>query len=130
MTGEALNISIAGQDAEAAAAEVSRIFSQEFNMPISRQGHNTPQSAQQTKSVDWVAIAAIILALPGAALATKDLTDRFTKQKKLEETLTKIKKVVKTRKVRIKVILKNGTVKEIEKVTTTEILDQFSPPGS
>lgn len=118
-----LQITLHQDDPEQLAA-LKQILEEELDTQVS-QTKQTASKGAQTKSPDWAGVTALVLAVPGAALAIKDLTDRLNKKKKVEKALQRIKKKVKTTQVKVSITYPDGRTKTVEKSTTTEILDQY-----
>lgn len=120
---QALRITLHPDDAEQLAV-LKQILEEELEANVTI---TTPTASgeAQTKSPDWAAVAALALAVPGAALAIKDLTDRLRRKKQVDQALERVRKEVKTTTNRVIFTYPDGTVKTVEQVTTTEILDHY-----
>ena len=126
MNGKELVLIVTGQDAAIACEEIQKIISEEFGQEIPIRKESPSSFTEQTKSLDPIAVAALVLAIPAAMLTSLQLADRLEKNKQLEQTINKIeKKVLKSKQVSIKVKLPDGTIKEITTIDTVETLDYF-----
>ncbi len=128
--GNGLRFMIDGKDAEAAAVEIKEIFRETFGEEI----HIIPKSESRpngAKSAEVLALAAIILAIPGAVLAVADIIGRLKKKKKLDQALTTVReRVITKREVTVKVIYPDGMVKHIQAVDTMNVIEMLSENGN
>lgn len=120
---------VQGADAALAADEIKKIIREELGFE-SRITPAPRQQADDIKMIDpatGVALAALILAIPGTVLAVLDIKDRLSQKKKLDAALTEIdQKVIRKHKVAVKVIYPDGTVKETRVVDTVELLERVN----
>lgn len=76
-----LRLHLEGGDAEAAAAEIAALMEASFGRRPERA--RAGRSDGEGDKADPVAVAALVLAIPGAALATMDLAERVRLREKL-----------------------------------------------
>lgn len=117
---------IEGPDAGQAADELAEIFQAEFAHQPERRLPETGGQDPLTKT-DPLAVAAIILAIPSAVLATIDLISRLQKKEKLDRVLAQSHKIEKKhRGLQIRIITPRGTSIELSKTNSAEVLDLAS----
>lgn len=118
---------IAGPDAESGASEIQAIIRQElgYDPPILA-GKETDYS-DRTKGIDPIALAGLLLAIPGTILAVMELAGRLKKKQQLDNVLMKIRQqVVQKKRLTVKIMDPNGMIKEIDSIESSEILDYYT----
>ncbi len=135
MTNKEIGFIISGKEANEAAEEIKRIVQDELNITVQSRINKDNRQDGQSRAIDPstvgaldpVAIGALILAIPAAALAVADLIKKTKNRKKLEQTFEKIQKqVVQKRQITIKIQYPDGMIKEISSVDTVEIMEGLS----
>lgn len=116
---------IEGPDAGQAADELAEIFQAEFAHQPERRLPETGGQDPLTKT-DPLAVAAIILAIPSAVLATIDLISRLQKKEKLDRVLAQSHKIEKTSRAANPDHHPRGTSIELSKTNSAEVLDLAS----
>jgi hypothetical protein len=121
MTDE-LNLVLRGEGAEAAAAELERALSagEEAIALARRETEALPEAAR--KALDPVSLAALILAIPSAALATWDLADRIRKRKRAQRLLDAARRLRIEKRVETYVVTLEGP-KGLDEVSADELLE-------
>ena len=84
MPDSELELCLKGPDAERLAAELSDFMAAELGVRPRRSAAAKPPADAVMRSVDPVAVAGLILSIPGAVLATADLAERLEVKKKVD----------------------------------------------
>ena len=129
MSKQGIQFIVSGHEAQDASGDIRRILKEELNYDAPVQQEQG--AGEHTKAFDPLAVAGLMLALPGAVLAAMDVKDRIQarmrKKQKLEETLERInREVTQKRETTVKIRYPDGTVKEITTVESTELLNQLN----
>jgi hypothetical protein len=85
-----LRLYLEGAAAEQAAREIEDFFAQEFGHPPVRVAPEV--QTDRGKKADPVAVAALILTIPSAILATLDLAERIQLRKKLRRLIDLVRR--------------------------------------
>lgn len=107
----------AKEAAEAIKKEVEQILPIKTTITTDRQN----SGSEPTKDVDPIALAALIISIPGAILTTADLAKRISNRKKVDQILDKTRIISEKTETTIKTIYPDGTVKEIHQADAVEI---------
>lgn len=78
-----LEFHLQGSQADATAAALERFFAETFGANARREVLQAPAAGEGEKAVDPVAVAALILSIPGALLAAMDLAERLQLKEKV-----------------------------------------------
>ncbi len=88
MTQNNFKLHIEGPDAEEAAKKMSELIENEFGQKPVRitpeQREIIPDQGDDVAKIDPAAIAALILTIPSALLAVRDLSERFRKKESVD----------------------------------------------
>ena len=106
------------------ANEIKEIIEDEFETQLEIFHTVKCGSGEVVKEIDPFATATLIISIPAAILASKDLLERITKKKKFEKILKEYKRIIKEKKeVNIKITCPDGITKEISQVNSSEIIE-------
>ncbi len=118
-----LRIVVDGDDAERAANELSAILAEgESSAVIARSPVSALPPVATRKVVDPISLAAMVLAIPGAVLATADLADRIRKRRKAERLVAAARRLQHER-VTVSVIAPNGVLRPMEGLEADTVLE-------
>jgi len=128
MNTNEIRLIIEGEDATLAAEEMEKIFKANLGDGVCARPFKAPASDLTVKSTDPLTLAAFVLSIPGVLLTVVQLADRFKKKTQLDQSMEKVRtQVLGKREVSVKMVLPDGTVKEIRQVDTLEILNACNP---
>jgi hypothetical protein len=123
---------VEGKDAKSCTDEIKAIFKEEFDIEpeiLADKPFNQKNGIKLT-GVEIVAVAALLLAIPGALLAVSDLIDKIRKKEKLDRSIKRIQKdIVERHEVTVKIIYPDGTIKLLNRVDTNEMFELSSKEG-
>ena len=128
MTENNFQLRVEGPDSEKTAQALSDFLEKEFDYRPNLLSKKQSQldEADQTK-VDPVAIGALILALPGAILATVDLIERMKKKKKIDRLIEFTQQKAKANPgINISIVTPKGISIRLDVAESSQILDAFS----
>ena len=124
MNKKEISLIINGKDANAASDEIKKILKDEFGYDVQITAEKEHYPGERTRSVDPVAVGALILAIPATILTVLQLKDRLSKKEQLDRAFEKIdKQVVRKKEIPLRIQYPDGMIKEISAVDTVEILD-------
>ncbi|MBI3269774.1 MAG: hypothetical protein HYZ53_12180 [Planctomycetes bacterium] len=116
---------IQGEDAEAVAGELSEQIRGLFGeSPARSSGGVSPGAAREGgKGVDPVAVAALVLSIPGAILATMDLAQRLQAAERVRKLIAWAKERLPRAKAKIDFLPPAGGAQPLQAVDAGAILD-------
>ena len=127
MENQELNFIITGKDANIAVEEIQKIIKEELDVEASIKAQTKAENPDDKKSVELLAIAAFVLAIPGSVLAVMQIIDRIKKKKQIDKALDRIQKeVVHKKQVSVSIQFKDGIIKNIESTTSSEIIESHN----
>jgi hypothetical protein len=102
-----LELLLSGADPEGAAHDLSAALA-DTDVQLSPRPLDA-QTAAHYKSIDPVAVAALLVSIPGAILATMDVVDRLTKRRRAKTLIDTAKRIRTERGVEIMALTPTGT---------------------
>ena len=118
-----LQFQIQGRNAEMIAQKVSAILAKEFKVQPELSSSNRPIEKDR-RTVDPVALAALIVSIPSAVLAALDVLERMKKKGKIEKALEKIGELMQDfPDAAIQLKAPDGTLLKVEKSNATKLID-------
>ena len=87
-----------------------------------------PQPNRDERSVDPVALSALILSLPSVAMATLDLADRIRKRRRADELIQHARALAE-RRIALRVLARRGAV-DLSTLTSDQLLELLGDEGS
>jgi hypothetical protein len=112
-------LNVSGPEAEKKAGELVDFIENEFAFkPVCRKPGSGRRSTGY-RSVDPLAIAAFVVAVPSALVATIDLVERRKKKEKLDRLL----QWLKDKNVQVTITTPNGTTLQLDAVKSADFLD-------
>lgn len=119
-----LRLVISGQRAAEAAHELQEVLG--TDVPIER---TTPSALSEVerKAIDPISLAALILAIPGAVLATVDLADRIAKRRRAKALVDTAQRLRREKQVEV-YITRIDTPKALADLSPDEVL-ALAPNG-
>jgi hypothetical protein len=124
MTERSFKLCIEGPEAEERAKELSSFIEKEFGERPVQQSKEKLQQRERFRSVDPLALAAIVLAVPSALLAATDLVARMKKKGKIDALIQWAKE--QRHEGSVTIIAPDGTAVHLHKTNSGEILDAAS----
>ena len=118
-----IQFQIQAHDAEVIAQKISAILAEELRAQPEVSSASRPRR-EGSRAVDPVALAALIVSIPSAVLATLDILERMKKKREIEKALEKISEL--THEYPDAAILLNapdGTLLRIEKSSAAKLID-------
>ncbi len=127
MENNGLILTISGTDAASTAEKVKTIFNNGLGANLKIKSSKTRRVFGK-KTAEPAADKVFILAVPGSFLTCKDLLERLNKKRQLDEILHPIQKLVKSRVAKVKITYPDGTVKKINSVSSTSLIESMDMP--
>jgi len=112
-------LNVSGPEAEENAGELVEFVEKEFDCKPVCLKTGIGENRRGYRSVDPVAIAAFIVAVPSAVLATIDLVERRKKKEKVDRLL----QWLQDKKVNITITTPNGTTMQLDAADSADILN-------
>jgi hypothetical protein len=119
MMASDFKFNIAGPGAEEIAKELADNIEKEFGRRPESLSAESSSLRGITRSIDPVALAAIIVAVPSAILATADLVARMKKKDKMDKLLDWLN----DKKVNVTITSPDGTTIKLDAAGSKNILD-------
>jgi len=119
----AISFAFSGDDAAVAADEFKAVCAQlepDLNVTVARSSAAPSEAGR--KSIDPVAVGALIAAIPPALLAIADLADRIKKRRAAQKLIDDAKHLQSTKKVQIHLLVENVAT-PLEKVTADILIE-------
>ena len=122
-----VRIVISGTHAQAAAARLTPLLNEghEAGLVTHIAASDVPETAR--KVIDPLALAAVILAVPGAVLAVGDIADRIRKRRKAEALIEQSKQLTIQYNVQIMIVSPGGETLTLEQLTPDRLLEVGEP---
>ena len=115
---------VEGSDASEVARALEDHFEQEFGARPKRRSAPQPRPAPgQPERGDPVAVAALILSIPAAVLATMDLAERVQLKAKIERLVVFMREELKGRSGSVVLEVPSGRRLKIDQASAAEIMD-------
>lgn len=119
-----LELVLAGQDASKAAEALEAVLTRETDLRPERRTARPNAANGPEKTVDPLAAAALILAVPAAILACVDLADRLRKRPKAEELIRTLNALTNNGDLSITITInQNGVPKPAQSLTPDQLLE-------
>ena len=119
-----LELRVEGPDAERIAAELAQVLEAELGTRPQRSSPGAPPSPALTRGTDPLAVAAIVLAVPGALLAATDLAQRLELKAKIDRLLAWVRgKVPEGTPNRIEVVDEDGRARRLDQAGAEEVME-------
>jgi hypothetical protein len=118
-----LEVHFTGESARASAEAFSSLFRELFDAEPKELPSGKIQTSEPTRSVDPLAAAAVVLALPGAVLATMDLAQRLQLGEQLARFKTRLADETRHHQTRTRLVNWNGLVYDFDKLEPHELID-------
>jgi len=115
-----LRFLIDGPDGEADAKELRRDLQEILGAAAVSESLPPPEPGE--RATDPIAVAGLILAIPGAILAVMDLAERLRLKQKLEQLIARIKERRALRPGRTTLLLEDGRRVALDEVEPEELL--------
>ncbi len=123
MTDSSLRLYVDGPDAERLAGELSQVIEREFDARPRRE-LPSPPGAGAARGGDPVALAALVLAIPGAILAAADLAQRIKLREKVDRLIAWAKeKAGAGTPNRVEIIDAEGRAKRLDEAEVAEVIE-------
>jgi hypothetical protein len=117
-----IRLLVAGANPGPAAADVAAAV-QEFAPGTEITTQPVAEADDEVRrAVDPIALASLILAIPGAILAVLSLADRIRKRRDAQTLLDQVKRIEVTHRVRVYVISEQGS-KSLDQMNADQLLD-------
>ena len=118
-----LRLLITGNDADAAVVVRALQPDVEVSIQPARLADGTVR-----RSLDPIALAGLIVAIPGAVLAVTDLADRIRKRRRAKTLIGTIKTIEVEKRVRVDLVTDQGS-RALESISVDELLDLIDGSG-
>jgi hypothetical protein len=120
-----VELRISGPDAEALAAELAALVDDEFGTrPPVRPIRSSAPPGEVMRSADPVAVAALVLAVPGALLAASDLARRMEVSQKIGRLLEWARrKTPESTSNRLEIVDGDGRARRLDRVDSAEVIE-------
>jgi hypothetical protein len=118
-----LRIVIDGDDAEHVADELSAILAEGEPSGTIARSVTASLPDPTRKLIDPVALAGVILAIPGSVLAAMDIVDRLRKRGKAEQLVVAAKRLRRGNRVSISISAADGTTRSLDQLQADTILE-------
>ncbi len=126
MSAPEIEFHVTGPDARRLADEFAELMAAELGTRPrpSSEGDSRPSEPVRCRGADPVAVAALILAVPGAALAAADLAQRLELKQKLDRLLAWARdKLADDSQNRIEVVVPQGKTLELDRADSAEMIE-------
>jgi hypothetical protein len=118
-----LRIVVDGEDAEDAADELSAILADgEITGAVSRSSADSVPDPRR-KSIDLVALTAVILAIPGAVLSALDIVDHVRKRKKVTKLVDAAGRLRHEKRVSIFLVTPDGAKRSLDQLSADAVME-------
>ncbi len=123
-----VRIHIDGQEAEACAGEIAEFLNQNL---AARVAATAPEAAEATdrKATDPVAVAALILSIPSALLAARDLAERIELRKKITKLIDLARRLRRERQAVAWLETPSG-LRDLDAMSPDEVLELAASAGT
>lgn len=119
-----LEIQIEGQEVEEAAGLLARALEKELGYKPGLKRLVATDDKETRLDLDPVAVATLLVSIPGAALAAWDLVQRFKKRNKAEKIIKEARELTEARPgLRITISTPGGTTVRLDKMDPNELVD-------
>jgi len=119
MKEEEFRISVEGEGIEGPIKKLTEFIKDLNDQTGWRPAWTTPGSSQSNTKLEPISVAALILAVPSAVLATLDIIARRKKREKLDSIIAWAKK----QKASITITYPDGTFVQLKNATSGQLLD-------
>jgi len=114
---------VTGKNADQVAEKITALFNENFGVEPNIQNVRPAFVAGQ-RGVDPVALTALVLSIPAAALAAMDVISRMKKKQQTEKTLAQLEQISRDYpQAFIRLEAPDGSIIEIKKENAGKILD-------
>lgn len=122
--GNALKFRIEGPEASALAAEIREILESELATSVTERAEVPDPRGQITRSVDPLALSALVLAVPGAILAAADLAQRLELKPRVDRLLQRLRTRTAARPGnRVEILDSEGRGRVVDGLGSDELLE-------
>jgi hypothetical protein len=118
-----LQIVVDGQNAEAAADELSAILADGEKVGVVSRSNVGSVPEPTEKVVDVVALSAVILSIPGAIMSALEIVDRVRKRKKVTQLIDTAGRLQREMSVTIVLVAPNGTKRSLDRLSTDDVME-------
>lgn len=118
-----LKFHLQGPQSGATAAALETFFAETFDAKARRENPRIPPSGETEKAADPIAVAALILSIPGALLATVDLAERLQLKQKVERLIALARREWREHGTRIWLQRRNAAPLALDEIEPADVLD-------
>ena len=118
-----LEFHLQGEQAATTAAALETFFAETFGAEIRRESPPPLANGGAEKAVDPIAVAALVLSIPGALLATVDLAERLHLKQKVERLIALARREWREHGTRIWLRRRNATPLALDEIEPADVLD-------
>lgn len=118
-----LKLHLQGSQTEATATALEAFFAETFGEPARRESPLPPPVSEAAKAADPIAVAALVLSIPGALLATVDLAERLQLKQKIERLIALARREWREHGTRIWLRRRDATPLALDEIEPAEVLD-------
>jgi hypothetical protein len=118
-----LRLILSGKNVESAAETLSQLLEEgKTGAAVSRiEPSALPEVTRRV--IDPISLGALILAIPPAILAVRDLTDRIRKRKKAQSLIERAKRIKDENEVQTLIVLVDGSTRALDELTADDLLE-------
>lgn len=117
-----LKFHLQGPQSDATAAALEAYFAETFGETARRENLPMPAPGETQKAADPIAVAALILSIPGALLATVDLAERLQLKQKVERLIALARREWREHGTRIWLQRRNATPLALDEIEPADVL--------
>ena len=118
-----LKFHLQGPQSGATAAALETFFAETFGAQARRESPSPPTVSEAEKAADPIAVAALILSIPGALLATVDLAERLQLKQKAERLIALARREWREHGTRIWLRRRNVAPLALDEIEPADVLD-------
>jgi hypothetical protein len=118
-----LKFHLQGSQTDATAAALEMFFAETFCETARRENLPMPAPGETQKVVDPIAVAGLVLSIPGALLAAMDLAQRLQLKEKVERLIALARREWREHGTRIWLQRRNATPLALDEIEPADVLD-------